>query len=63
MKVHIGEKGKWNVSFASNGWMDWTCSLCGFTLNEDVHVYVDWDFCPKCGADLRREKKTMKKET
>lgn len=42
----------WNWDFASNGWADWTCSSCGFTKNVDVHVTLDWDYCPKCGARM-----------
>ena len=38
--------------FAKNGWMDWFCSACGDKpiYNDDVHVSVDWKYCPYCGA-------------
>ena len=36
--------------FADNGWMDHTCSVCKYTENTDVHVDVDWKYCPRCGS-------------
>lgn len=42
----------WIVDFAWNGWMDWTCSNCGYRKNIDVHVSLDYNFCPKCGAKI-----------
>lgn len=36
--------------FADNGWMDHTCSVCKYRENTDVHVHVDWKYCPRCGA-------------
>jgi len=37
-------------SLADNGWADHTCSSCGYTENTDIHVYLDWNYCPHCGA-------------
>lgn len=38
------------AEFARNGWMDHICSNCGYTVNDDVHVQYDWNYCPNCGA-------------
>ena len=40
-------------SLADNGWADHTCSNCGYVENTDVHVTLDWNFCPKCGARIK----------
>ena len=45
--------GKWIWQLADNGWADNICSVCGYTINDDVHVHVDYNFCPNCGADMR----------
>lgn len=45
--------GKWIWQLADNGWADNICSVCGYTINEDIHVCVDYNFCPNCGADMR----------
>ena len=47
------KKGKWNWDFADNGWADWTCSICGWKKNTDIHVNLGYNFCPNCGADMR----------
>lgn len=39
----------WDPSY---GWPANTCSNCGYTEHHDVHVSVDWDFCPKCKVKL-----------
>lgn len=41
---------KW--SLADNGWADHTCSKCGFVENTDVHVVLDWNYCPNCGRKV-----------
>lgn len=43
---------KWIVSFADNGWNDWKCPKCGYIENIDVHVDLNWNFCPNCGTHL-----------
>lgn len=45
--------GVWIQQFADNGWMDNICSCCGFTINEDIHVHIDYDFCPGCGSPMK----------
>lgn len=47
------EFGVWIQQFATNGWMDNICSRCGFTINDDVHVRVDYKFCPGCGSPMK----------
>lgn len=47
--------GKWKWSFADNGWADWTCSVCGYVKNTDIHVKLGWRYCPWCGSDMRGE--------
>lgn len=44
--------GKWKWSFADNGWADWTCSVCGYVKNTDIHVKLGWRYCPWCGAEM-----------
>ena len=53
--VQEREAGKWKWSLADNGWADWTCSVCGYTKNTDIHVKLGWRYCPWCGSDLRGE--------
>lgn len=42
--------GNWKWGFADNGWADWTCSECGWTENNDIHVSLGYKYCPHCGA-------------
>lgn len=50
-------KGVWFWRLAENGWADWICSNCGWTENVDIHVTLDYKFCPYCGDDKRRKTK------
>ena len=45
--------GKWNWDFADNGWADWTCSICGWKKNTDIHVNLGYNYCPNCGARMK----------
>lgn len=47
--------GKWLWELADNGWANWMCSECGYTRNVDVHIVMDWEYCPYCGAHMRGE--------
>lgn len=47
--------GKWNWDFADNGWADWTCSICGWKMNTDIHVNLGYNYCPNCGARMEGE--------
>lgn len=42
--------GRWLWELADNGWADHICSNCGYTKNTDIHVKLDWRFCPYCGS-------------
>ena len=43
-------KSEWIGMYADNGWLDWICPKCNTkVLNEDVHVHLDWTYCPYCG--------------
>ena len=45
----------WKWELADNGWADTTCSNCGHVWNMDVHVSLDYDYCPYCGAKMDEE--------
>lgn len=46
-------KGHWIRKTVDNGWhADWVCSECGYRSYFD---YMDFVYCPKCGADMRGE--------
>lgn len=50
---------KWLCKFAYNGWKDWICPECGFVENTDVHVRLDYLYCPNCGTRLDSQYKTI----
>ena len=38
------------TKFADNGWLDWICTNCHEVIyNDDVHIHLNWKFCPLCG--------------
>ena len=45
-------RGRWKWELADNGWANHICSDCGWTKNTDIHVRLDYNFCPNCGATL-----------
>lgn len=50
--------GKWICKFADNGWLDWYCTNCGeLVWNDDIHVHVNWSYCPCCGAKMDAERR------
>lgn len=49
-KVEFG----WRL--ADNGWADTYCKNCGWTENHDVHVGVDYKFCPGCGGSVEKDR-------
>lgn len=53
--INNKKKGHWIWSLADNGWADHTCSECGFCENTDIHVKLDWKYCPKCGTEMEVE--------
>ena len=48
-------RGRWMYELADNGWANYMCSKCGYQRNVDVHVVMDWDYCPYCGARMDLE--------
>ena len=58
MKERIRKIYRWKSEFASNGWLDWFCPDCGKKVwNDDVHVSLDWNYCPLCGSKMYEEVK------
>lgn len=43
---------KWIWKLADNGWADWICPKCGWRYNDDIHVTLDYKYCPMCGKRL-----------
>ena len=47
------KKGKWRRRIVDSGFnSDWVCSKCGYRWQYD---YINFNFCPNCGADMRGE--------
>ena len=47
------KRGEWKRRIVDNGFnADWVCSECGYRVKTD---FVDYNFCPNCGADMRGE--------
>lgn len=46
-------QGEWIWQLANNGWVDYICSVCGYTENTDIHVSLGWKYCPNCGAEMK----------
>ena len=43
------------TKIADNGWLDWICTSCNKVIyNDDIHVKLNWDFCPKCGKRFKK---------
>ena len=39
-------------------WQSARCSVCGkYHTTPYMYYFYDFDFCPSCGADMRKEKK------
>lgn len=45
--------GEWISDLDSCGWINHTCSHCGYEKLTDIHVSLGWNFCPNCGCDMR----------
>ena len=50
--------GEWIPKAVHNCWTRFECSVCGY-YHEPVHDFgeskPDYNFCPNCGADMRKE--------
>ena len=44
-------RGKWEVHEAF-GYMDMTCSVCGWLYDYNFGLEREWKFCPHCGAKM-----------
>lgn len=47
--------GRWRWELADNGWANHICSNCGYTKNTDIHVAMDYRYCPNCGALMDKD--------
>lgn len=48
--------GKWNIEIDEDiGILKHTCSECGFVKFTDIHVGLNWNYCPNCGAKMDLE--------
>lgn len=49
--------GKWKTEIDNDiGILKHTCSICDFHKFTDIHVALNWNYCPKCGAKMDLEK-------
>lgn len=45
-------RAKWKIDIDDQGWLSHKCTNCGYTKRTDVHVSLDWKYCPMCGAKM-----------
>ena len=43
---------RWIVEFDDRGWKKHSCSGCGYFRRTDIHVSLNWHYCPNCGAKM-----------
>ena len=43
---------RWIVEFDDRGWKKHSCSGCGYFRRTDIHVSLNWYYCPNCGAKM-----------
>lgn len=48
---------RWIVEFDDRGWKKHSCSGCGYFRRTDIHVSLNWDYCPHCGAKMDLEER------
>lgn len=47
-------QGEWIFEKANNEHTDgYICSMCGQSFHTKVPYFSEYNFCPKCGADMR----------
>ena len=39
--------------YTMEDWNRWTCPICGWSHRTDIHVRLGYNYCPKCGTDMR----------
>lgn len=48
--------GKWETEIDPDlGGLKHTCPVCGLVKRTDIHVALDWNFCPHCGTKMDLE--------
>lgn len=55
--VVVREKGEWDDTgrfLFADGSLAIRCNLCGAALHQDEWETYNWNFCPNCGADMRK---------
>lgn len=53
VKSEYQDKTRWHWELAENGWADYVCPCCGYRVNVDIHVQLDYSYCPNCGVKLK----------
>ena len=43
---------RWIVEFDDRGWKKYSCSGCGYFRRTDIHVSLNWHYCPNCGSKM-----------
>lgn len=51
-KADAPGKAFWKCELSNGGWADHICSNCGFTETTDIHVKLEWKYCPYCGSEM-----------
>lgn len=46
---------RWIVESDDKGWKKHSCSNCGCFGRTDINVFLNWDYCPHCGAQMDEE--------
>ena len=46
-------RGMWITEFDDMGWLKHSCSNCGYFRRTDIHVELNWSYCPNCGAYMK----------
>lgn len=44
----------WETELDDMGWNKHTCPNCGFMKRTDIHISLEWNYCPNCGAKMER---------
>ena len=53
--VELVVHAKWIVEFDDRGWKKHSCSGCGYFRRTDIHVSLNWHYCPNCGSKMDAE--------
>ncbi len=47
-------RAKWVVELDDMGWKKHTCTNCQYFRRTDIHVSLNWEHCPHCGAEMSK---------